>query len=279
MEKPRDLLKETYRSFLVFLNKCQEDELLTRAAALAFVFIIGLLPLILLLLGLASAIAYIKVPMFELRVEDILSSYLTPNFSEQVRSLLAKLSVQIRHGNLGIFSAMGILFTTYSMTEQMDTTINRIWGIDRNRTFRRRLAIYAFFFIAAPLLLSLSITMTTGALAWARSLGSGVSIVAIFISTFSPLAFSGALFYLLHTILPARKVSSLTGFKVAFVSAFVFELCKQSFTFYAANIVGRSFYGSMATIPLFFAWTYISWVVILVGAEACYFLEIQRPEQ
>jgi membrane protein len=53
-----------------------------------------------------------------------------------------------------------------------------------------------------------------------------------------------------------------------FVAALLFEAAKQLFAFYAhASPTYHVVYGAFAAVPLFLIWIYLSWLVVLFGAE------------
>jgi len=67
---------------------------------------------------------------------------------------------------------------------------------------------------------------------------------------------------------------ALTG---AFCSAIVFEASKWGFTQYLKYSAGYSrFYGSLAVLPLFMLWVYLTWLIVLVGLQLAYSMQSFR---
>ena len=67
----------------------------------------------------------------------------------------------------------------------------------------------------------------------------------------------------------------------AVIATLLFEFSKSAFVFYLTHFpVYQAIYGALATIPLLFIWVFVSWVVILIGAQVAAsldgFLETQR---
>jgi membrane protein len=54
----------------------------------------------------------------------------------------------------------------------------------------------------------------------------------------------------------------------AALSALLFEMAKSGFVWYVTHFpTYEHLYGALATIPLFFVWVYLCWVVLLLGAS------------
>ncbi|MFV2059283.1 MAG: YihY family inner membrane protein, partial [Gammaproteobacteria bacterium] len=75
-------------------------------------------------------------------------------------------------------------------------------------------------------------------------------------------------FVLLYKIVPNTKVPFLHAFIGGAVAAVLFELAKRGFALFIASFSSyQLIYGALAIIPITLIWLYVSWLVILIGAE------------
>jgi membrane protein len=81
-------------------------------------------------------------------------------------------------------------------------------------------------------------------------------------------ATSALAFFLLYRIIPHRRVPWRHAALGGLVAGVLFEVAKQLFAFYVqASPTYNMVYGALAAVPLFLVWVYLSWLVVLFGAE------------
>jgi membrane protein len=78
-------------------------------------------------------------------------------------------------------------------------------------------------------------------------------------------------FALLYLIVPNTKVKVRNAAAGGFIAGLAWELAKWGYaTFVARSVRYSAIYGSVAAIPIFLLWLYLSWAILLFGARLAY---------
>jgi membrane protein len=86
-----------------------------------------------------------------------------------------------------------------------------------------------------------------------------------------PALFTGVALTLLYTVMPNARVRLRASLPAGIVAGFLWELSKFGYRWYMhrASHYG-TLYGSLAAFPLFLLWIYVSWLVVLFGAQLAF---------
>lgn len=150
----------------------------------------------------------------------------------------------------------------------MDRSFNAIWRVTRSRPYWVSILGYMALVVTGPLLLVASVTVTTYIMALSEGVPGWATFGQGFLLRAVPVAMSAVAFFLLYRIVPHRKVAWRHALIGAIAAAVLFEAAKQVFSFYVRETPTYSLvYGAFAAVPVFLVWVYLSWLVVLFGAE------------
>jgi membrane protein len=157
----------------------------------------------------------------------------------------------------------------------IERALNGIWGIQKDRTWARRLPDYLAVLLIAPLLLVTALSLaTTLKSQWLvqRLLDVPVFSVAYHAGLqYAPIVVLSLAFAFLYWFLPntrVRVVAALLGGIVAGVLVTLAQGAYLGFSIGAAR--AHALFGGFAQIPLLFVWIYVFWAIVLFGAEVAY---------
>lgn len=150
----------------------------------------------------------------------------------------------------------------------MDRSLNAIWRARESRPYWISALGYMAVIVIGPALLGVSVTISTYIMAFSSGIGGMSARMHAILLRGIPVAMSALAFFLLYRIIPHRRVPWRHAALGGLVAGVLFETAKQLFAFYVqATPTYDVVYGAFAAIPLFLVWIYLSWLVILLGAE------------
>ncbi|BDF95710.1 MULTISPECIES: virulence factor BrkB family protein [unclassified Pseudoalteromonas] len=250
--------------WMQYVNRCIDDQITVNAGYLAYVTLLSLVPLIAVGVAIFSAF-----PGFEdtrIAIENFLFANFIPTSSDVIKEHITSFA-----GNANQMTAVGIGFlaaVALLLIRNVDATLNRIWRIKAKRPMMISFAVYWMVLSLGPLLLGASIGVTSYIVSLVSFADQGIPGFSGFLLKLLPYLISMAGFILLYTLVPNTRVSFRAAIPGALFAALLFELTKKGFALYISHFPSYEvIYGAVATIPILFVWIYLSWVVVLLGAE------------
>ena len=245
-------------------QRFREDRLGLAASSLTFTTLIALVPLVTLMLAVFTAF-----PMFA-SFQDALEKYflqsLVPDTIAKpvLRALTQFASKASRLGSVGLLFFVG---TALAMMLTIDRTLNGIWRVRKPRPFAQRVLVYWAALTLGPLVIGISLSVTSYALSASRGL------VSVMPGTMS-MMLNGAEFVLLALAIaglfhyvPNTAVRWRHAWAGAVFVAIAFEFAKRALAWYVdAMPTYSAVYGAFATAPILLLWIYCGWVIVLLGA-------------
>lgn len=176
-------------------------------------------------------------------------------------------------GGLGI---VFLLWTVITVLGQVEAAFNRVWGVTEQRPLLRKFTDYLSVLIVFPVLIIAASSIPAVEIV-TRLMGSNGEAVVGRMLGFRLLRSLGTLglltlsFAFLLRFLPHTRVrpgpSLAGGLVTAVLSLGWLRLC-TAFQFGLAK--NSAFFGSFATVPVLLSWVYVSWEILLFGAEVSF---------
>ena len=155
-------------------QRFREDRLGVTASSLTFTTLISLVPLVTVMLALFTAF-----PMFA-KFQDSLQKYflqsLVPdNIARPVLGALTQFASKANR--LGTFGLVLLVCTAVALMLTIDRTLNAIWRVRRPRSMAQRILVYWSGLTLGPLVLGVSLSLTSYAVSASRGLvGNALSL-------------------------------------------------------------------------------------------------------
>lgn len=258
-------LLDLVRGVVTALHHLRAEPIFERAAALSYGTVLSVVPLLALVLALAGAFGRSAL---QERLRDYAFTFLAPGIRQSSIQVLDQLIDRAMSGGVVSASGIALVFSAVTLLRQVERTIDRMWGVREARGLRKRALFYAVILGLGPVLLGASLAASAMLRAEISEAHLPFSSRLLSLGPVAGAVFGLFLFYLLAPNALVLKRAALSG---ALVAGIAFEASKAGYTFYTAHFARMSkVYGSLAALPLFLVWVYLSWVVVLFGARLAY---------
>ena len=264
-----------YRSSRVLYSAVRgflDNKLTVSAAALTYFSVLSIVPF------LSFAFAVLKgLGAYGAFVDGTLRPYLRGTFggNQALLGAIERILQFVDRTDLSTLGTLGVLFLVYtsvSLISSVEEALNEIWGATARRPFLRQLTDYVTLLVTTPLLILAAATFATAAqssrvalfLRDTLALGPLIDLLLRFTSVLV----IGMALLAIYAILPnvrARLGSALIGASVAAVLWQGALVLHVRFQLGVASY--NALYSVLSAVPIFLFWTYVSWVIVLVGAQ------------
>lgn len=257
-------MAEVVEFWRFLIRRFLDDRGINNAAALTYTTLFAVVPMMTVTFTMLSAI-----PAFQGMGEQIqafIFRNFVPSTGETVQSYLQGFTFQARQ--LTWVGVLLLAVTAFAMLVTIEKTFNSIWRVRQPRRGLSSFLLYWAVLSLGPLLLGAGFLAST----YIRSLALISGPEALFgmkpLLGFMPLITSTAAFTLLYASVPNAQVPLRHALIGGAFTAVLLEVAKGLFGLYVGFFPGyQLIYGAFATVPLFLLWVYVSWLIVLFGAE------------
>ncbi len=234
-----------------------------RAMALTYISLFALVP------GLVVAFSVVQAFTGMQRIAEKVHEFLLENLAVGARATLEPyLDRFVQNAHLTRAGRVGgalLVWSAVTLFSNVERAVNDIWGITRRRSLAQQAVIYWVGLTLGPLLLAGSVTL--GATTRTYLAGTGARALAVVAGVLLTCAF----FAVLYQIVPNTRVRISAAAAGGLAAGVAWELAKWGYTFAVARIFRyHAIYGSVAAVPIFLLWLFVSWTILLFGARLAY---------
>jgi membrane protein len=254
-----------------------EGQLTMRAMSLVYTTLLSLVPL------LAFSFSVLKGFGVHRQIEPLLYEFLLP-LGEQGARITDQIIAFVENVRGGVLGGIGLallLYTVISMIQKVEDTFNYIWQVQTSRSLARRFSDYLSVILIGPVLMvtamgllaTINSSTIMEAIADIQPFGALLSVV----SRLAPFVLVVVVFAFVYMFVPNTRVRLGAALVGAVLASAAWTLGGSLF---AAVIVGSTryaaIYSSFAIAIVALIWLYLSWLVLLVGAQVAFYVQNPR---
>lgn len=272
----RALVTRASRVLLLTVRGFVRDRCMQQAAALTYMTIFSLVPLIAFLVAVAKSVGAYTF-LRENTLEPFIDRTFGPVVPVEVAGEAAGRGVELRGAiekvlgfvedsklaAMGTFGFVLLLYLVVKMLSSVERALNDIWGVKRSRSIVRKVTDYLAIVLVAPAFLTIGAYLTLRLQGVSHHVLPANPVLAVV-----PLiAVCGGMAFILFTMpnTTVRVWSALLGGTVAGLLWQLVQVLHVETQI--AMAAWNPIYSSFAALPLLLLWISFSWVILLLGAE------------
>jgi len=182
----------------------------------------------------------------------------------------------INFAKLGTVGLILLIWMVISVLGRVESSFNRVWGVTSGRTLWRCFTDYLSVLLILPVLIVAAASMPVMDMLTRYLDDNTAAIVQSFVASgffknMMVLGMTSLAFAFLIMFMPNTTVKFRAGISGGFVAALLFILWLAACAWMQVGVARSSkIYGSFAVVPILLAWVYMSWQIVLFGAEVAF---------
>ena len=173
---------------------------------------------------------------------------------------------------IGVTSVIAFILVAVLLFRSIEATFNDIWGVKKGRGWFASIVHYWTSLTLGPILLILAIGVSSGShfsrsYEWVREL-EGIGTVILFTVSWFLYAIACSVLY---KVMPKTEVQLRSALMGGLVAGFLLQMNNKLSFLYISNVANADrIYGSLGAAPMLLLGLYVSWIILLFGAQVAY---------
>lgn len=270
----KDLSQTSRKQALVYRNSqimaCAvegfvKDKCLLRASALTYATLLSLVPLLALMFAILKGFGVQK------RLEPIILERVAAGSHEVVQKIIAYID-RTNVTSLGVLGFITLIISVLLLMSNIERSFNEIWDIPEGRPLLRKITDYSSTFIIIPILILAALSLTTfiqsHSLMQKFIVIGFISHMYVFLIKLIPYFVMWFVFTFVYLFVPNARVSFTSALIGGIIGGSLWQVSQWGYiTFQIGVAKYNAIYGTLAQLPVLLVWIYISYLILLFGAE------------
>ncbi|MCK9503437.1 MAG: YihY/virulence factor BrkB family protein [Porticoccaceae bacterium] len=266
------------RLLWVLSRDLSSGQLTLRAMSLVYTTLLSLVPL------LAVSFSVLKAFGVHNQIEPLLINLVQP-LGEKGNELVMNVLGFVENMKVGVLGSVGLallLYTVIALIQKIENAFNHVWHAKTSRSLSRRFSDYLSVIMVGPVLvfsaMGMTASMMNSALVQTLAAMEPFGSLLLLASKLVPFLLIFLAFTFVYLFIPNTRVKLVSAMSGAVVGSILWQLSGVVFAEFAASSTNyAAIYSGFAIVILFMIWLYLSWLILLIGAQVAYYH--QYPEQ
>jgi membrane protein len=250
------------------LRDFNNDKCMLRASALTYATLLSIVPLLALMVSMLKGLGVQNV------LEPVILGKIAGGMDEVVSAIFRYIE-NTNFGRVGWVGLAFLIFSVLTLLSNIEKSFNHIWRVQETRTLLRRFSDYFSVVLLSPLLIFAAVSISTSLQSQTlvqrlvETAYIGEAVVLIF--KLVPFLAMWAAFIFLYLFMPNTRVRFQAALIGGIFGGTIWQLVQWAYVNFQFGVAKyNAIYGTLAALPIFMVWLYLSWVIVLLGLELTY---------
>ncbi len=244
------------RVIYIVLHGFREQNVNLLSAALTFTTLMSLVPLLALSLSVLKGLGTgdTLIQQANAYMADM------PQQFQEFTARILDLVTSTNFAQLGGIGGLVLMTMVIQLLARIETAFNQIWGVQEERSWGRKITNYISVIVVVPILMVAAITVTA-------KYKFGDTLETLGLMRTVPFLFTWAAFSFLYQAMPHVRVKFNASVLGGLAGALLWQAWLRVYIWVQPGVTNYNvIYGTLASVPIFLAWLFISWQIVLAGA-------------
>ena len=259
--KPANWLLDLLRYPFALIRDLLTGELNLRAMGLVYTTLLSLVPLV------AFAFAVLKGLGVHRDLEPLIYEFLRP-IGDRASGLTAQLMTFVENVRGGVLGSVGLAFLLYTVVatiQKLENAFNFAWHVERPRSLMRRVSEYLSLMVIGPVFLVIVFGLF------------GAVHIHEALRALGPYLFVTGVFTFLFVFVPNTRVRLRPALIGGLTAGVLWAASGAVFTrIVAVSTQMVAIYAGFAIFLAALIWIYLSWLILLIGAQLSFYVQNPR---
>ena len=246
-----------------------KDQCVIRAAALTFTTILSIVPFLAVAFSISKGFGLQNTEFIRTLVLKMTTGRV--EVADKIIEYIDRTNVQA----LGWVGVATLLFTVFSLVGTIEKAFNTIWGVTKGRSAWRKVTDFFPIIVICPVVLmvasSLNVSLQQQDIVKGLLSVQAIGFLEAMIIKVTPYLLITLAFAFMYAFIPHTRVKLFGALLGGFLGGVLWQMAQWLYINWQIGAAKyNAIYGSFAQLPLLLIWIYISWLIVLLGAEVNY---------
>lgn len=249
-------------------------QLTLRAMGLVYATLLALVPL------LALSFSVLKGFGVHNQIEPLLRTFLAPlgPGGAEISARIISFVDNVKALQLGALGLLLLMVTVVLLIQKIESAFAYIWHVRRPRNFGQAFSVYLSVILVGPVLMFTAIGLTASVMSHAvvqqvlafEPLGT----LAYMAGRMMPYVLVCGAFTFVYLFVPNTRVRFGAGLTGGLFAGVAWQAVGWAFaSFVVSSTQYEAIYSGFAIVIVFIIWVYVSWMILLLGAQLAYYAQ------